>query len=112
MTSRLYLTARMVCSAPAKPCISIPAVKRSMASMFSMISLNRWTGSLEGTHDLAGRALPRPRPQRAFLNQINRMPEKVRNPVLDPDHIEQGQALRVIERGQQIDIGIRPRLIP
>src|SRR5712691_1859515 len=90
----------------------MPAVNRSIFSIFSMISPKRRTGSLEGTHDLAAYALPYTRPERPFLDQIDPPSEQIRKPVLDPNHVEQRELAGVIKRREQVDIRVRLRFIP
>jgi hypothetical protein len=56
-------------------------------------------------------AFPHAWPEARFLDQIDWLPEQVREPILNPDYVEQGQRISLIERRQQIDIGVRPSRI-
>jgi hypothetical protein len=63
-------------------------------------------------HGLAARALPRTRPERALLDQIDGLAEQVCKLVLNADQVQQRQTAGVVKRRQRVDIRIRPRLIP
>ncbi len=102
--SKLYLTARSVCSLAAKPCRSISAVNLSIRSIFVTISPNRWIGSPEGTHGLAADALLRSRSQSTLLNQVHFVPKEVSEAVFDPNDIKQGKRVRLVKRSKQINI--------
>ena len=59
-----------------------------MRSMFSMISVKRRTGSLEGTHRLTICVLLHARLECAFLDQMDGLAEEISDLVFDPDHIQ------------------------